>query len=96
MYPVHNMANNLVYSCSGDQVEMTVVDGRVLYEKGEFTTIDIEKLFMKWTRQRKEYWESYSMTKRSLVQSAAILSAAGHMQIPRSYFQDTSGKLDRF
>ncbi len=43
MYPVHNMANNLVYSCSGDQVEMTVVDGRVLYEKGEFTTIDIEK-----------------------------------------------------
>lgn len=43
MYPVHNVANNLVYSCSGDQVEMTVVDGRVLYEKGEFTTIDIER-----------------------------------------------------
>lgn len=43
MYPVHSIVNNLVYSCSGDQVEMTMVNGRVLYEKGEFTTIDIEK-----------------------------------------------------
>jgi 5-methylthioadenosine/S-adenosylhomocysteine deaminase len=35
---------NLAYSTSGRDVEMTMVRGRVLYEKGEFTTIDIEKI----------------------------------------------------
>jgi 5-methylthioadenosine/S-adenosylhomocysteine deaminase len=35
---------NLAYSTSGRDVEMTMVRGKVLYEKGEFTTIDIEKV----------------------------------------------------
>ena len=43
MYPVHNLVTNLVYSASGSDVVMTVVDGRVLYEDGEYATIDIEK-----------------------------------------------------
>ena len=43
MHPVHNLINNLVYSCSGKDVVMTVVDGKVLYDNGEYTTIDIEK-----------------------------------------------------
>ena len=43
MYPVHDLCHNLVYSASGSDVVMTLVDGKVLYEKGEFTTIDIEK-----------------------------------------------------
>ena len=43
MYPVHNLATNLVYSASGSDVVMTMVDGRVLYEDGEYATIDIEK-----------------------------------------------------
>ncbi len=43
MYPVHNLINNLVYSSSGTDVEMTMVDGQVLYENGVYTTIDIEK-----------------------------------------------------
>ena len=43
MYPVHDLINNLVYSASGSDVIMTMVDGRVLYEKGEWTTIDVEK-----------------------------------------------------
>ena len=34
---------NLAYSTSGRDVEMTICRGKVLYEKGEFTTIDIEK-----------------------------------------------------
>ena len=43
MHPVHNLINNLVYSgCSGDIV-MTISDGKVLYENGEYTTIDIEE-----------------------------------------------------
>jgi 5-methylthioadenosine/S-adenosylhomocysteine deaminase len=34
---------NLAYSTSGRDVELTMVRGKILYEKGEFTTIDIEK-----------------------------------------------------
>ena len=44
MYPVHNMLNNLVYSADGADVLMTMVDGKVLYKNGEYTTIDIEKV----------------------------------------------------
>lgn len=42
--PVHDMLNTLVYSANGSDVVMTISDGRVLYENGEFTTIDIEKV----------------------------------------------------
>ena len=37
-------ALNLAYSTSGRDVEMTICRGQVLYEKGEYKTIDIEKL----------------------------------------------------
>ncbi len=43
MHPVHSIINNLVYSCSGSDVIMTIVDGKILYEKGEYNTIDIEQ-----------------------------------------------------
>ena len=43
MHPVHDIINNLVYSGSGSEIVMTVVDGKVLYENGQYTTIDIEK-----------------------------------------------------
>ena len=43
MHPVHSLINNLVYSSSGSDVVMTLVGGKVLWEKGEYTTIDIEK-----------------------------------------------------
>lgn len=41
--PVHDLINNLLFSASGAEVVMTMVDGRVLYRDGEFTTIDLEK-----------------------------------------------------
>ena len=43
MQPVHTMAENVVYSAEGSDVVLTMVDGTILYENGEFTTIDIEK-----------------------------------------------------
>lgn len=43
MQPVHNLANNIVYSASGSDVLLTMVDGKVLYDNGEYLTIDIEK-----------------------------------------------------
>lgn len=43
MHPVHNMANNLVYSASGSDVLLTMADGKILYKDGEYQTIDLEK-----------------------------------------------------
>ena len=43
MHPIHDLKNNLVYSASGSDVKMTMVDGKVLYEDGDFITIDIER-----------------------------------------------------
>ena len=36
MQPVHNPARNLVYAGSKENVRLTMVNGRVLYENGEF------------------------------------------------------------
>ena len=44
MHPVHNLVNNLVYSCSGSDIKLTMIDGNVVYEDGEYCTIDIEKV----------------------------------------------------
>ena len=43
LYPVYEMANNLVYAASSRDIVATIVDGKVVYEKGEFPTIDIER-----------------------------------------------------
>ncbi|MBQ7702932.1 MAG: amidohydrolase [Firmicutes bacterium] len=43
MHPVHDMLTNLVYSMSGSDVLMTMADGTVLYENGEYRDIDVEK-----------------------------------------------------
>ena len=44
MRPVHSIVNNLVYSCCSGDIIMTVVDGKVVYENGNYCTIDIEKV----------------------------------------------------
>lgn len=41
MHPVHNMLNNIVFSATGADIVMTMVDGNVLYRDGEYKTIDI-------------------------------------------------------
>ncbi len=43
MHPIHNLANNIVYSASGSDVLLTMVDGKVVYHNGEYLSIDIEK-----------------------------------------------------
>lgn len=43
MHPIHNLANNIVYAASGSDIALTMVDGKILYQNGEYTTIDIEK-----------------------------------------------------
>lgn len=43
-YPNHNIINNIVYASCGSEVETTVVNGKILYNKGEYKTIDIERV----------------------------------------------------
>ncbi len=38
--PVHDVLSHLVFSAHGDDVEFTMVDGTVLYDDGEVTTVD--------------------------------------------------------
>lgn len=41
--PCHNVISNAVYAARGSDVVMTMVSGKVLYENGEYKTIDIER-----------------------------------------------------
>lgn len=44
MYPDFDVLNNIVYSAEKSDVVLTMVDGKILYKNGEFTTIDVEKI----------------------------------------------------
>lgn len=43
MQPIHTMADNVVYSAQGSDVVLTMVDGKILYENGDYPTIDVER-----------------------------------------------------
>ncbi|MGI6217928.1 MAG: amidohydrolase [Coriobacteriales bacterium] len=43
MLPVSDMACNVVYAANGSEVVLTMVDGEVLYDNGEYPTIDVER-----------------------------------------------------
>lgn len=48
MQPVNNIVKNIVYSGNKDNVKMTMVNGRILYENGEFLlNEDIEEIYRK-------------------------------------------------
>lgn len=42
--PSYGYETTVAYSANSSDVKMTMVDGKILYENGEYTTIDIEKL----------------------------------------------------
>ena len=44
LFPCLDAAGLLAYSAQGSDVVMTMVDGRILYENGEFLTLDKEKI----------------------------------------------------
>ena len=43
MQPENNVVRNIIYSADNSCVKMTMIDGRILYENGEFTTIDYDE-----------------------------------------------------
>ena len=48
MQPLHNIAKNIVYSASKDNVKMTMINGKILYENRKFLVDeDIEEIYRK-------------------------------------------------
>ena len=43
-HPQHDLASMLTYAAAASDVSHTIVDGRLLYREGQFTTLDIEKV----------------------------------------------------
>lgn len=43
MHPATDPVGNLVYAAQGADVKLTMVDGKVLYQDGEYRTIDVER-----------------------------------------------------
>ena len=43
MRPVHDLINNIVLSACESDIVMTMADGKILYDRGEFTTIDLDR-----------------------------------------------------
>lgn len=52
--PSTDPATNVVYSCTAEDVLMTMVDGRILYEDGHLTTIDEDALRAAVRSERKK------------------------------------------
>ena len=44
LIPCHDVEENLVFSARGSDVVMNMARGKVIYEKGEFFTLDLEKI----------------------------------------------------
>lgn len=45
MQPINNITKNIVYSGSKENVKMTMINGKILYENGEFINTDIERIY---------------------------------------------------
>ena len=44
LMPCHNVISGLVFSAKGGDVAMTMVEGKILYQNGQFPTIDLKSV----------------------------------------------------
>lgn len=54
MQPIHNIPKNLVYAGTKQNVAMTVIDGKILYENGSFTTVDPQEIYSRAEKLARE------------------------------------------
>ena len=55
--PVYDYCDAFLYSANASNVVMTMVDGKILYENGEYKTIDIEKLKYRFRQITENYFK---------------------------------------
>lgn len=51
LQPPHDVEAHLVYSASGSDVELSIVDGRILMKEGKLVTMDEERIFFETDRR---------------------------------------------
>ncbi len=56
--PIYDYCDSFLYSANSSNVVMTMVDGKVLYENGEYKTLDIEKIKYNFLNITKNYFNS--------------------------------------
>lgn len=44
LYPMHNVISALAYSVQGSDVDTVMVDGKIIMEKREIKTLDVERI----------------------------------------------------
>ena len=49
LIPCHNVLNGLVYGAKGGDIAMTMVRGKILYQNGQFPTIDLKEVIEELT-----------------------------------------------
>ena len=54
--PIYDYSSSLLYSMSGRNVVLTMCDGKILYENGEYKTLDIEKIKYKIKKLAADYY----------------------------------------
>ena len=54
MQPENNIARNIVYSADSSVVKMTMIDGKILFEDGKYTTIDLDEVYRETNKLMKE------------------------------------------
>lgn len=47
MQPINNITKNIVYSGSKENIKMTMINGRILYENDDFVNIDTKEIYSK-------------------------------------------------
>ena len=59
MNPCSDMEGNLIYAAQGSDVRLTMVDGKVLYRDGRFTTLDAELVKARARKEAEKMAERY-------------------------------------
>jgi len=54
MWPYEDMPTHLVYSADGKDICLTMADGKVLYKDGEYTTLDLERIYFEAKKAKEE------------------------------------------
>ncbi len=64
MIPNINYLDSVVYSAQGSDVYMTMIDGNIVYEDGDFKTIDAEQTYEEVREISERLYEVYDGKKR--------------------------------
>lgn len=57
--PAHDLIPNLVYYCTGSDVDTAIVDGKVVVENGEMKTVDEDQAIKRARKLAERIWVKY-------------------------------------